>query len=112
MLKRLSKRWCMVDLDEQHDLFVGDRLHAHLVEINLQLDVPLERTLCGDLLPSRPVYRELTRAALGALCPQCLLQAKALLVPVRRATVGPVVGAGPAKEAPYPQQQMDIHEQY
>src|SRR5690554_1409894 len=28
--------------------------HVHLVDINLRLDAPLERSLCGDLLPSQP----------------------------------------------------------
>lgn len=72
----LAKRWCVVEQDEQQDLFVGDPWHVHMVDINLRLDNPIERTLCGDLLPARPVYRELLRAALPSLCPQCLDQAR------------------------------------
>lgn len=66
----------MVEQDEQQDLFVSNPWHVHLVDINLRLDVPLERTLCGDLLPSRPVYREVTRQALRGLCPACLAMAR------------------------------------
>ncbi len=72
----LAKRWCVVEQDEQQDLFVADPWHVHLVDINLRLDNPVERTLCGDLLPARPVYRELLRAAMPTLCPQCLDQAR------------------------------------
>lgn len=73
----LAKRWCVVELNEQQDLFVGDPWHIHMVDINMRLDNPVERTLCGDLLPARPVFRELLRAALPSLCPQCLSQARA-----------------------------------
>lgn len=73
----LAKRWCVVEQDKQQDLFVGDPWHTHMVDINMRLDNPVERTLCGDLLPARPVYRELLRAALPSLCPQCLCQARA-----------------------------------
>lgn len=74
----MAKRWCLVEQDEQQDLFVGDPWHTHMVDINLRLDNPIERTLCGDLLPSRPEYRELIKAALPTLCPQCLMQARSL----------------------------------
>ena len=57
----IARRWCIVEQDEQQDLFVKDPWHLHLVDINLRLDVPRERTLCGDLLPSRPIYREVSR---------------------------------------------------
>ena len=67
-----AKRWCVVEQDEQQDLFVGDPWHVHLVDINLRLDAPLERSLCGDLLPSRPVYSEVQRKLLKSLCPQCM----------------------------------------
>ena len=67
----MARRWCLVEQDEQLDLFVEDSRHVHLVDINLRLDVPRERTLCADLLPSRPIYRELTRADLRTLCPAC-----------------------------------------
>lgn len=67
----MAKRWCVVEQGEQQDLFVGDPWHAHLVYINMRLDAPLERTLCGDLLPAQPVYRELHRQMLKNLCPQC-----------------------------------------
>ncbi|MEH6565374.1 MAG: hypothetical protein V7756_08645 [Halopseudomonas sp.] len=68
----IARRWCVVEQDEQQDLFVQDPWHLHLVDINLRLDVPRERTLCGDLLPSRPVYREVTRQTMAAVCPACL----------------------------------------
>lgn len=68
----IARRWCVVEQDEQQDLFVKDPWHLHLVDINLRLDVPRERTLCGDLLPSRPIYREVSRQIMSALCPACL----------------------------------------
>lgn len=71
-VKRLAQRWCVVEQEQQQDLFVTDPWHTHMVEINMRLDNPVERTLCGDLLPARPVYRELLRAMLPNLCPQCL----------------------------------------
>ena len=80
----MAKRWCVVEQDEQQDLFVGDPWHVHLVDINLRLDAPLERSLCGDLLPSRPVYRELQRQILKSLCPQCMDTARTLRVTGRR----------------------------
>ena len=87
----MAKRWCVVEQDEQQDLFVGDPWHTHMVDINLRLDNPMERTLCGDLLPSRPVYRELLRAVLPSLCPHCVSQAQAM----RR-------GGPPARERRHP----------
>ncbi len=74
----MARRWCVVEQDEQQDLFVSDPWHVHLADINLRLDVPRERTLCGDLLPSRPVYSELVRPLLKTLCPQCLGLAQSL----------------------------------
>lgn len=80
----MAKRWCVVEQDEQQDLFVGDPWHVHLVDINLRLDAPLERSLCGDLLPSRPVYSELQRQVLKSLCPQCMDTARTLRASSRR----------------------------
>lgn len=74
----IARRWCVVEQDEQRDLFVGDPWHIHLVDINLRLDTPRERTLCSDLLPAQPIYRELTRRLLSGLCPQCLATARSL----------------------------------
>jgi len=68
----MAKRWCVVEQDEQHDLFVGDPWHVHLVDLNMRLDGPRERTVCGDLLPARPVFRELVRPVMKALCPHCV----------------------------------------
>lgn len=68
----IARRWCIVEQDEQQDLFVQDPWHLHLVDINLRLDVPRERTLCGDFLPSRPIYREVSRQVMAAVCPACL----------------------------------------
>ena len=82
----MAKRWCVVEQDEQQDLFVGDPWHVHLVDINLRLDAPLERSLCGDLLPSRPVYRELQRPVLKNLCPQCMDVARTLRTAGRRSS--------------------------
>lgn len=82
----MAKRWCVVEQDEQQDLFVGDPWHVHLVDINLRLDAPLERSLCGDLLPSRPVYRELQRQVLKNLCPQCMDTASTLRTAARRSS--------------------------
>lgn len=83
----MAKRWCVVEQDEQQDLFVADPWHVHLVDINLRLDTPRERSLCGDLLPSQPVYRELQRAQLKSLCPQCMDTARTLREVGRRSAV-------------------------
>lgn len=80
----MAKRWCVVEQDEQQDLFVTDPWHIHLVDINLRLDTPRERSLCGDLLPSQPVFRELHRQLLKGLCPQCMDTARALRATGRR----------------------------
>lgn len=77
-LSWLARRWCVVEQDEQRDLFVGDPWHQHLVDINMRLDVPRERTLCGDLLPARPAYQELSRALLKGLCPDCVALAHSM----------------------------------
>ncbi|UAW97061.1 hypothetical protein KEM63_09455 [Halopseudomonas nanhaiensis] len=74
----MARRWCVVEQDDQHDLFVSDPWHMHLADVNVRLDVPRERTLCGDLLPARPVYRELVRPLLKVLCPQCQATARSL----------------------------------
>lgn len=68
----MARRWCVVEQDEQHDLFVSDPWHVHLVDRNLRLDGPRERALCGDLLPARPVFRELVRPLMKVLCPHCV----------------------------------------
>lgn len=83
----MARRWCLVEQDEQLDLFVEDSRHVHLVDINLRLDVPRERTLCADLLPSRPIYRELTRAELRTLCPACVRLAEQARAAGQRRTV-------------------------
>lgn len=80
----MAKRWCVVEQDEQQDLFVADPWHVHLVDINLRLDAPVERSLCGDLLPSQPVYREVQRQLLKNLCPQCMDMAQTLRAAGRR----------------------------
>lgn len=72
----MARRWCVIEREEQHDLFVGDPWHTHLIDINMRLDLPEERTLCGDLLPARPVFSELLRAIVPQLCPQCLANAR------------------------------------
>lgn len=82
----MARRWCLVEQDEQRDLFVADPWHVHLVDINLRLDVPRERTLCGDLLPSSPIYRELTRKDLRTLCPACVDLAEQARAAGRRPT--------------------------
>ena len=82
----MAKRWCVVEQDEQQDLFVADPWHVHLVDINLRLDTPRERSLCGDLLPAQPVFRELQRQLLKSLCPQCMDMAQTLRAAGRRST--------------------------
>lgn len=99
----IAKRWCVVEQDEQQDLFVGDPWHHHLVDINLRLDAPLERSLCGDLLPSRPVYQVLTRQLLKNLCPHCRDTAQSLRGNSRRAA--PPRGAA----LPVMAQQFDLY---
>src|SRR5690606_11629466 len=91
-LSGMAKRWCVVEQDEQQDLFVGDPWHVHLVDINLRLDAPLERSLCGDLLPSHPVYRELQRQSLRSLCPQCVDVARTMRAAGRRSAARPGTG--------------------
>lgn len=90
----MAKRWCVVEQDEQQDLFVGDPWHVHLVDINLRLDAPLERSLCGDLLPSRPVYSEVQRKVLKSLCPHCMDVASTLRQASRRPSRARTVMAG------------------
>lgn len=94
----IAKRWCVVEQDEQQDLFVGDPWHIHLVDINLRLDTPLERSLCGDVLPAQPVYRELTRTLLGGLCPQCLATARSLRQISRRSPARSAITAAPTQQ--------------
>lgn len=98
----IARRWCVVEQDEQRDLFVGDPWHIHLVDINLRLDTPRERTLCSDLLPSQPIYRELTRRLLSGLCPQCLATAQSL-----RQTGSKALRKASASAAP--SQQFDLY---
>lgn len=99
----MAKRWCVVEQDEQQDLFVGDPWHLHLVDINLRLDAPLERSLCGDLLPSRPVYTEVQRQILKNLCPQCLDVARTIRGYGRR------TGSRPVNAGLMVSQQFDLY---
>ncbi len=87
----MAKRWCVVEREEQHDLFVGDPWHTHLVDINLRLDIPVERTLCGDLLPARPAFTELLRSVVPQLCPECVSHARSQRIAGSKAgrTAGP-----------------------
>ncbi|GGI96562.1 hypothetical protein [Halopseudomonas pertucinogena] len=101
----MARRWCVVEQDEQQDLFVGDPWHMHLVDINLRLDMPLERSLCGDLLPSRPVYREVQRHTLKSLCPQCMDVARTLR------NAGKRVVTRSADAVPVLNQQFDLYAQ-
>ena len=94
----IAKRWCVVEQNEQQDLFVGDPWHTHLVDINLRLDAPLERSLCGDLLPAQPIYQELTRRLLAGLCPQCLATARSLRQVGRRPPAVKTVIAAPMQQ--------------
>ncbi len=99
----MARRWCLVEQDEQRDLFVADPWHVHLVDINLRLDVPRERTLCGDLLPSSPIYRELTRKDLRTLCPACVDLAEQARAAGRRPA------AARSKSDPAQMQQFDLN---
>lgn len=99
----MARRWCLVEQDEQRDLFVEDPWHVHLVDINLRLDVPRERTLCGDLLPSSPIYRELTRKDLRTLCPACVDLAEQARAAGRRPA------ATRSKSDPAQMQQFDLN---
>lgn len=104
----MARRWCVVKREEQHDLFVGDPWHTHLVDINLRLDIPVERTLCGDLLPARPVFAELLRSFVPQLCPQCVSHARAQRVAGSQGPRGMVVrGETPAGECR--QIDLDVH---
>ncbi|UJJ31779.1 hypothetical protein [Halopseudomonas maritima] len=102
-LSWMARRWCLVEQDEQLDLFVEDFRHVHLVDINLRLDVPRERTLCGDLLPSLPVYRELTRADARTLCPACVNHAEQTKGGARRSS------GGRSRPATAQMQQFDLN---
>lgn len=103
----MARRWCVVERDEQQDLFVGDPWHTHLVDINLRLDMPVERTLCGDLLPARPAFVELLRAIIPQLCPECVSHAQAQRVAGSRAgrTMGP---AGSETDDGWRQTRLDV----
>lgn len=104
----MARRWCVVKREEQHDLFVGDPWHTHLVDINLRLDIPIERTLCGDLLPARPVFAELLRSIVPQLCPQCVAHARAQRVagsqPARSNALVRGAGAGESRQI-----DLDVH---
>nr|WP_245399702.1 hypothetical protein [Atopomonas sediminilitoris] len=59
--------------DEQLDIFACRSGHWHLLRAQLELDAPVDRTVCGTLVPSWPRWRALQADDLRApqLCPQC-----------------------------------------
>lgn len=44
----------LIEPDEQLDLFACQEIRVHLVARQLELGVPVDRTLCGGLLPAQP----------------------------------------------------------
>lgn len=63
----------VLQVDEQLDLFGCREGWLHGVERQLALAQPIDRTLCGALLPSRPRWDVLDRKKLRGkeFCPRC-----------------------------------------
>ena len=70
----------LIEPDEQLDLFACQEVRRlHLVARQLELDDPGDHTLCGSILPSRPLWEDLTRERLKDrhLCSVCLQRLRA-----------------------------------
>lgn len=65
--------------DEQLDLFACQEVRMHLVARQLELDDAGDHTLCGSLLPARPIWMTLDQHLLkdGRLCSVCLQRLRA-----------------------------------
>ena len=63
----------VLQVDEQLDLFGCSEGWQHGVERQLALEQPVDRTLCGTLLPSQPRWDVLDRNKLQGkqFCPHC-----------------------------------------
>ena len=63
----------LIEPDEQLDLFACREVRLHLVERQLELAGPVDRTLCCGLLPAQPRWRALDGDGLRdpRLCPAC-----------------------------------------
>ena len=63
----------LIEPDEQLDLFACREVRVHLVARQLELGGFADRTLCGGLLPARPLWRDVERPMLQdrRLCPAC-----------------------------------------
>lgn len=72
-LRRSLHAFRLIEPDEQLDLFACREGRVHLAARQLELGQPIDRTLCGGMLPAYPRWLVLDAAALrdGRLCPQC-----------------------------------------
>ncbi|HEN8800438.1 hypothetical protein HP546_26605 [Pseudomonas sp. CM25] len=63
----------LIEPDEQLDLFACQEIRVHLVARQLELGVPVDRTLCGGLLPAQPRWSGVSRSIYrdGRLCDLC-----------------------------------------
>lgn len=63
----------LIEPDEQLDLFACREVRVHLVARQLELAGFADRTLCGGLLPAKPLWRALDRQVLRdkRLCQAC-----------------------------------------
>jgi hypothetical protein len=63
----------LIEPDEQMDLFACREVRVHLIGRQLELGSAVDRTLCGGLLPARPLMREMDKSWLQhpRLCPVC-----------------------------------------
>jgi len=63
----------LIEPDEQLDLFACREVRVHLLARQLELGQFADRTLCGGLLPAKPVWRDLDKTMLRdkRLCPAC-----------------------------------------
>jgi hypothetical protein len=63
----------LIEPDTQLDLFACRELRLHLIARQLELAGCADRTLCGGLLPARPLSIRLERKMLQdrLLCPEC-----------------------------------------
>lgn len=63
----------LIEPDEQFDLFACREGRLHLAARQLELNGPVDRTLCGGFLPAYPRWLELDTTMLkdGRICPSC-----------------------------------------
>lgn len=63
----------LIEPDDQLDLFACQEVRVHLVARQLELGAPVDRTLCGGLLPAQPRWSVVPRSIQrdNRLCTLC-----------------------------------------